>query len=62
MTGPLHNPTEARSRALRVAVADPLGLAPLRVIERDGTVRTATDAEVLNARHRRRASLRGSLA
>ena len=62
MTGPLHNPTEARRRAQRAPVADPLGLGPLRVIERDGTVRTATDAEVLNARHRRRASLRGSLA
>jgi hypothetical protein len=62
MMGSQHNPTEARRRAQRAPVADPLGLGPLRVIERDGTVRTATDAEALNARHRRRAMLRGGLA
>jgi hypothetical protein len=62
MMGPRNHPTEAQRRAQRADLADPLGLAPLRVIERDGSVRTATDAEALNARHRRRALLRGSLA
>jgi hypothetical protein len=54
--------TPTRHRTQRAALADPLGLAPLRVIERDGSVRTATDAEALNARHRRRAQLRERIA
>jgi hypothetical protein len=62
MMGSQHNPTEARRRAQRAPAADPLGLGPLRVIERDGIVRTATDTEALNARHRRRAMLRGCFA
>jgi hypothetical protein len=52
----------ARHRAQRVAAPDPLGLAPLHVIERDGSVRPATEAETHNARHRRRAQLRGCIA
>jgi hypothetical protein len=62
MTGPLHHPTNARNRAQRAAAADPLGIAPFHVIERDGSVRTTTEAETLNARHRRRAQLRERIA
>jgi hypothetical protein len=62
MTGPLHLPTGARSPARRAAAANPLGLSSLHVIERDGSVRMATDAETLNVRHRRRALLRERIA
>jgi hypothetical protein len=54
--------TPTRHRTQRDALAYPLGIAPFHVIERDGSVRTATEAEALNARHRRRALLRGHLA
>jgi hypothetical protein len=54
--------TPTRHRTQRDALAYPLGIAPFHVIERDGSVRTATEAETLNARHRRRAQLRERIA